>query len=168
MGTLYAPPILSLIDIMFAKYFSEPIDRTAISLIGVLSAAIAVVGIGHATCQNSDDCWFAIRPKVQSFSWADKTLGAQDRAFILTFDRPMNQQEVEQNLVITPALPGKVSWVGRRMAYTLDNPIPYGTDYTVQISEAREQYAGNQAGQAMAPFNAVSYTHLTLPTKRIV
>lgn len=138
---------------MLAKYFSEPIDRAALSLIGVLSGAIAVVGISHSICQNSENCWLVIRPKVQNFSWADKTLGAQDRAFIITFDRPMNQREVEKNLVITPALPGKVSWVGRRMAYTLDNPIPYGTDYTVQLSEAREQYAGSQSGEVMTPFN---------------
>lgn len=154
MGTLPAPPILLLIDVMVAKYFSEPIDRTALSLIAILSAAIAVVMAGHNACQTNEQCWFDNRPRVQSFSWADKTLGAQDRAFILTFDRPMNQQEVEKNLVITPALPGKVSWVGRRLAYTLDNPIPYGTDYTVRLSEAREQYAGNdQAGQTMAPFD---------------
>jgi hypothetical protein len=138
---------------MFAKYLSEPIDRTALSLIGLLSAAIAVVGVGHIACQNTDQCWFANRPQVQNFSWADKTLGVQDRAFIVTFDRPMNQKEVEKNLVITPALPGKVSWVGRKMAYTLDNPIPYGTNYTMQLSGAREQYAGNQAGQVMTPFD---------------
>ncbi len=31
---------------------------------------------------------------------------------------------MEQNLQIEPPLPGKVSWAGRRMAYTLLNPAP--------------------------------------------
>ncbi len=111
-----------------------------------------VVG-GHLTCQNNSECKFANRPKVQDFSWEGKKVGAKDRAFIMTFDRPMNHGEVEKNLVITPALPGKFSWAGRRMAYTLDNPIPYGTDYDLQIANVREQYAGNNQGQMMTPFN---------------
>ncbi|QUS61000.1 Ig-like domain-containing protein [Synechocystis sp. PCC 7338] len=137
---------------MLAKYFSEPIDRAALSLIGVLSAAIAVVVVGHYTCQDNNQCIFANRPRVQDFSWDAAHLGAKDRAFIITFDRPMDQLEVEKNLVITPALPGKISWAGRRMAYTLENPIPYGTDYDLQITDVREQYAGEHHGQMMAPF----------------
>ncbi|AIE75596.1 MULTISPECIES: hypothetical protein [unclassified Synechocystis] len=146
---------------MLAKYFSEPIDRAALSLIGFLSAAIAVVGVGHYTCENNNQCLFANRPKVQSFSWDGANLGAQDRAFIMTFDRPIDQREVEKNLVITPALPGKISWAGRRMAYTLENPIPYGTDYDIQITNVREQYAGQhksalrgRQGQMIAPFSS--------------
>ncbi|MBE9175534.1 hypothetical protein IQ225_09905 [Synechocystis salina LEGE 06155] len=139
---------------MLAKYFSEPIDRAALSLIGVLTAAIAVVGVGHYTCQNNNQCIFANRPRVQNFSWDGAHLGAKDRAFIITFDRPMDQREVEKNLVITPALPGKISWAGRRMAYTLENPIPYGTDYDLQITNVREQYAGEHQGQMMAPFTS--------------
>lgn len=122
---------------MLAKYFSEPIDRAALGLIGVLSAAIAVVVVGHYTCQNNNQCIFANRPRVQNFSWGEADLGAKDRAFIITFDRPMDQREVEKNLVITPALPGKFSWAGRRMAYTLENPIPYGTDYELQITDRK-------------------------------
>lgn len=146
---------------MLTKHFSEPIDRVALTLIGALTGAIAVVGIGHYTCENNNQCAFANRPKVEDFSWKDAKLGAQDRAFIMTFDRPINQMEVEKNLVISPALPGKFSWAGRRMAYTLDNPIPYGTDYDLQIDNVREKSIGDAKGtpragqgQMMAPFQS--------------
>jgi hypothetical protein len=34
-------------------------------------------------------------------------------------------------LTLDPPLPGKVSWAGRRMAYTLTEPLPYGESFTL-------------------------------------
>ncbi len=65
----------------------------------------------------------------------------------------MDHASVEKNLVIDPPLPGKFSWTGRRLAYTLTSPIPYGEKYHLQIEGAREQFrSGNRLGQTLAIF----------------
>lgn len=73
--------------------------------------------------------------------------------FIITFSRPMDRASVEDNLRIEPPLPGKISWAGRRMAYTLTVPPPYGTQFEVRIVGGRE-YSGkkNSKGKQMQPF----------------
>ena len=58
-------------------------------------------------------------PKIRDFSWQNKVVWARDTAFIITFSRPMDRASVESNLRIEPALPGKISWSGRRLVYTL-------------------------------------------------
>jgi hypothetical protein len=95
-------------------------------------------------------------PRVREFSWQDKQIGAEDTAFILTFSRPMEHSSVEANLKIQPLLPGKISWAGRKMAYTLLKPAPYGNKYDVHLEKAYEKFAGSrgqQKGNAMAPFS---------------
>jgi hypothetical protein len=90
------------------------------------------------------------RPYVREFSWQNKQVGAADTFFVLTFSRPMDHASVEANLHIDPPLPGKGSWSGRRLVYTLTNPAPYGTTYKVEVQQAR-QSIGN-AGNLMKPF----------------
>ncbi len=117
-----------------AKLFPpQPLDRIArILMVALAVFAIALIILGdHATA------------RVQAFSWQDRTVGANDSAFTLTFTRPMDPQSVAANLQITPYLPGKVSWAGRRMAYTLDVPIPYGETYSVKLSEARDRFSND-------------------------
>ena len=93
-------------------------------------AAILLVVLGdHATA------------RVQEFSWQERTVGADDGAFILTFNRPMDPTSVEANLQITPQVPGRVSWAGRRMAYTLDAPPPYGETFEVGLSGAQDRFS---------------------------
>lgn len=97
-------------------------------------------------------------PRVREFSWQDKQIGAEDIAFILTFSQPMDHVSVENNLRIEPALPGKMSWAGRRMAYTLDAPAPYGMEFAVSLAEAVDTI-GDRAGRAvMEPFSAAFRT----------
>ncbi|NJL49822.1 MAG: Ig-like domain-containing protein [Leptolyngbyaceae cyanobacterium SM2_5_2] len=81
--------------------------------------------------------------KVREFSWQDRQVGVEDRAFLLTFSRPMDPASVEANLTIEPPLPGKVSWAGRRMAYTVTEPIPYGEAFTVKLAAARDRFSAN-------------------------
>ena len=108
---------------------------------------------GGSACK--DKCLFHAGAKVSSFSWQNKTIGGQNRAFILTFNRPMDRVSVEENLNITPPLPGKVSWSGLRLAYTLDNPAPYGETYQVTLTEAQERFPNQeQAGSEIQPFQA--------------
>jgi dipeptidyl aminopeptidase/acylaminoacyl peptidase len=111
-----------------------PIDRTAWILIVLLSLAIAfLVWKGDRTA-----------PRVRDFTWQNRQVGTEDTAFMMTFSRPMDHASVEKNLQIKPVLPGKFSWAGRRMAYTLDTPAPYGETYKLELQGARDRFS--QAG----------------------
>lgn len=136
---------------MIDKQSLQPVDKVALSLIAGLTIVMGGLIIGNKACDRN--CWFDNQPRVQHFSWQDQVIGSEDKAFILTFDRPMDHQEVEKNLVINPPLPGKISWAGRRLAYTLETPIPYGEKYQVQLSGVKERFlAKNKEGKEMKPF----------------
>ncbi|WP_445172339.1 hypothetical protein [Microcoleus sp.] len=127
--------------------FKQPIDRMAIVLMLVLSVLMGLLLLsGDRTA-----------PRVREFTWENKQIGAEDTGFILTFFRPMNQSSVEENLKLEPPLPGKFSWAGRRMAYTLQDPAPYGVTYTVKLAEATDKYFGDNnqnKGTPMQPFSS--------------
>ncbi len=127
--------------------FKQPIDRMAIILMLVLSGLIGLLLLsGDRTA-----------PRVREFTWQNQQIGAEDTGFILTFFRPMNHSSVEENLKIEPPLPGKFSWAGRRMAYTLKNPAPYGVTYTLKLTGATDQYGGENSqnkGTPVQPFSA--------------
>jgi dipeptidyl aminopeptidase/acylaminoacyl peptidase len=129
----------------------QPIDKLAITLIVSLTLVIGgLIWFGNS-CGNQ--CLLQTGPRVKEFSWENREIGVEDQAFIITFDRSMDHASVEKNLVIDPALPGKFSWAGRRLAYTLTSPIPYGEKYHLQIEGAREQFrSGNRLGQTLAIF----------------
>ncbi len=123
--------------------FPQPLDRIAITFIVLLAIVIGGVMLTGTR--------FA--PKVRDFTWHDKHIGADDTAFVLAFSRPMNQDSVTQNLKITPDLPGRVSWAGRRMAYTLNAPAPYGTEYKVTLQKAVDFFDQDGAPQVpIQPF----------------
>jgi Bacterial Ig-like domain len=120
----------------------QPIDRVGLGVIIVLGLLIGLLLLfgGRSV------------PRVRDFSWLNQTIGAADTAFIMTFNRPMDTASVEANLQIGPPLPGKVSWAGRRMAYTLESPAPYGTQYQLSLPQAQDQ-TGQLTGQ-LEPFTA--------------
>nr|WP_309229535.1 hypothetical protein [Oscillatoria sp. FACHB-1407] len=125
------------------SYLSQPIDRVAIIVIVVLSALIGLLllGGGHTA------------PRIRDFSWQNRQIGAEDTAFLLTFSRPMNHSSVENNLRIEPPLAGKFSWAGRRMAYTLETPAPYGTEFQLQLQGARDRFSeANDTDAQIQPF----------------
>lgn len=108
----------------------QPLDRLAIGMTIGLSLLIGLLLLsGDSTAA-----------KVRDFSWQGKQIGAEDTGFILTFNRPMNHPSVEANLRLDPPLPGKFSWAGRRMAYTLIEPAPYGTTYSLQLQGATDRF----------------------------
>lgn len=112
--------------------FPQPIDRIAIGLMVLLSLLIGLLlWSGDHTA-----------PRIRDFNWQGKQVGADDTAFLLTFSRPMDLDSVARNLKITPDLPGKISWAGRRMAYTLNMPAPYGTSFQVQLQDAKDRFNG--------------------------
>jgi hypothetical protein len=92
-------------------------------------------------------------PRVRDFNWQGKQVGGDDIAFLIAFSRPMNHASVEQNLQLEPPLPGKISWAGRRMAYTLTAPAPYGTSFQVKLQGAQDRFtqAGSDRGK-IQPF----------------
>lgn len=130
------------------KLFLQPLDRVAIALMAILSL-ITVLLLFQGD---------AIAPRVRDFSWQNKRVGATDSAFYLNFSRPMNTQSVEDNLQIDPQLPGKISWAGRKMAYTLLAPPPYGNTYQVQLNGAKDRFADKLTGKPNQPFKGVFQT----------
>ena len=129
---------------MFVEKFKrfEPIDRAAVSLMLLLSMAIGfLLAAGDRSL-----------PKVRDFSWKNKQVGARDTAFILNFSRPMDHASVEANLHVEPPLPGKFSWSGRRLVYTLIAPPQYDRTYKVSLQQAREKIGSDKQGNAIAPF----------------
>ncbi len=128
----------------------QPIDRLALVVMLVLSVLISILLLsGDQTA-----------PRVRDFSWQNQQVGAEDTAFSLTFSRPMNHASVEANLQISPSLPGKMSWAGRRMAYTPINPAPYGNKYEVKLTGAKDQIASldENKGKLIEPFVGVFST----------
>ena len=119
-----------------------PLDRLALIVMAVLTLALALLIFSgdHATA------------RVRDFSWQDRRVGAEDRAFLMTFSRPMDPVSVEENLALDPPLPGKVSWAGRRMAYTLTDPLPYGQSFTLRLDQARDRFSaqGEDSGRFQA------------------
>ena len=121
----------------------QPVDKISIVLISILTVIIALLVLVVTP----------VGPKVRDFSWQDQKIGAGDRAFILTFNSPMDRESVENNLKIEPVLPGKISWSGRRLAYTLENPATYGLDYQISIKGARDKIGGKDGqGKLLQPF----------------
>jgi hypothetical protein len=108
----------------------QPLDRAAITLMLILSVLIGGLLLGGDRTA----------PRVRDFTWQDKQVGAEDTAFILTFSRPMDRASVEENLRLLPPLPGKFSWAGRRMAYTLESPAPYGERFRLELEGARDRF----------------------------
>lgn len=133
--------------------WGQPLDQAALLVMGMLSIAIvALLVLGNRTA-----------PRVRDFSWQDKKIGAEDTAFTLTFSRPMNQQSVVDNLkvnVLVPdaaprPIPGKISWAGQKMAYTLEEPAPYGYEFELNIENAQDRFSQTGKRQAtIDPFSA--------------
>ncbi len=117
--------------------FPQPLDRLALGLMVVLAVLIGLLLLSGDRSA----------PRVRQFSWQDRQVGAEDTAFTLSFSRPMDHTSVENNLQITPPLKGKFSWSGRRMAYTVAIPAPYGTAFQVKLTGARDRFTGEGANQ---------------------
>jgi hypothetical protein len=121
-----------------SKQFLQPLDRAALGLMVILAILIGMLLL------NGDRS----APHVRDFSWQNKQVGADDNAFLLTFSRPMEHTSVEQNLRIDPPLPGKISWAGRRLAYTLNQSAPYGTNFQVSLQNARDRFTPDGSNHA--------------------
>jgi hypothetical protein len=123
------------------KQLSQPLDRVALTLLlSLLLAIVVLLSTGNHSA-----------PKVRDFSWGGRPIDARDTALTLTFSRPMDHLSVEQGLRIEPKLPGKFSWAGRRMAYTLDAPAEYGQSFKVSLASGKERL---NTSRELQPFSA--------------
>ncbi|MGI0491906.1 hypothetical protein ACN4EG_08840 [Alkalinema pantanalense CENA528] len=130
------------------RRFGHPLDRLAVALIAAL---VLVIGVLLFAGDRG-------APKVREFSWQDREVGAMDTAFVLNFSRPMDHDSVVQNLKITPSLPGRISWAGRRMVYTLNFPAPYGEGFQVQLQDAQDRFQQGTYHAKIQPFSATFRT----------
>ncbi len=127
----------------------QPLDKITIPLMLLLCLLIGALAWSgdHAAA------------RVRDFTWQDKDVGAVDRAFILNFSRPMDHASVEANLKIAPPLPGKISWAGRRLAYTLTMPPPYGEKFQLTLQGGKDRLSSGSTNQrVMQPFSATFYS----------
>ncbi|WP_310483412.1 hypothetical protein [Chamaesiphon sp. VAR_48_metabat_403] len=120
---------------------TQPLDRMAIIFMaGLAIATLILLWSGDRTL-----------PQVRDFNWQNRNISAEDTAFTLTFNRPIDRDAVAKQLQIQPPLPGKISWAGSRMAYTLTNPAPYGNSYRIDLQGVRETL-GKDSGKEIVPF----------------
>ena len=120
----------------------QKIDKVALVAMIVMSLTISVLLLGSKAC--GTECFLYVKPQITNFSWQNKTIGREDQAFLLKFNRPVNHDQVEQSLVIDPPLAGKFSWAGNKLAYTLSNPVPYGEKYRLFFDNSRQDNIANQ------------------------
>lgn len=129
----------------------QAIDKVSIASIMTFACLIGLLVWSTSTCDGN--CPLQVKPQVTNFSWQGKTIGGLDRAFLLTFNRPMDHESIEANLALEPPLPGKISWSGNKLAYTLKDPAPYGENYRVLIADGQQQFTGSeQSGAKIKPF----------------
>ncbi len=124
--------------------FPMPLDRSALGALLVL--LVLVLGLLLSG--------FRGKPYVRSMNWQNAQVGSQDKALNLVFSRPMDQESVEKNLKITPPIPGRMSWAGRRMVYTLDRPAPYGQTFEVSLENAQDRFRSGSFHEPITPFKA--------------
>ena len=91
--------------------------------------------------------------QVQYFSWEGKKVGVKNKTFTLSFNRPVNTSSVEKNLIIEPPLPGRISWQGRTLIYTLDDPPIYGTNYQIKLENVQLSYQDEEIKSFVSLFS---------------
>ena len=108
-------------------------DRLVLGTILALIAAISSILI-----QGNQ-----VPTRGENFSWQGRKIGVRDNYFTLSFNRPIDRSDIETGLVIDPPLPGKISWSGDRLTYTLTELPIYGKKYQVKLPIAQgEDFIG--------------------------
>ncbi len=139
------------------------LDRAALTLMGILMAlTVILLAIGDRSA-----------PYVREFSWANRPVGAEDNSFALRFSRSMDRPNVEAKIQVKPdpsnsqsvfqpisqVLPGKISWSGKKMLYTLNTPVPYGNSYELRVQDVTAaSNDGKPIGKEITPFVQVFST----------
>jgi hypothetical protein len=133
------------------------LDRAALTLMGILMAlTVILLAVGDRSA-----------PYVREFSWANRPVGAEDNSFALRFSRSMDRPKVEAKIQIksdpsnsqsafqpiSQVMPGKISWSGKKMLYTLNSPVPYGRSYELKVQDVTAaSNDGKPIGKEITPF----------------
>jgi hypothetical protein len=133
------------------------LDRAALTLMGILMAlTVILLAVGDRSA-----------PYVREFSWANRPVGAEDNAFALRFSRSMDRPKVAAKIQIksdpsnpqsqfqpiSQVMPGKISWSGKKMLYTLNFPVPYGRSYELKVQDVTAaSNDGKPVGKEITPF----------------
>jgi hypothetical protein len=131
----------------------SPLDRAALTLMALLLIlTVALLAIGDRS-----------KPYVREFNWQGQQIGAEDTALSLGFSRLMERQQIERHLLVAvgkntlgpikEVLPGKISWSGKKLFYTLDRPAPYGNSYRLSLQAGTAaDLKGRSVGRTLQPF----------------
>lgn len=150
-GYFFPLDYIGRVPIIVGRMKVQIIDKISIASIITLSCLIGFSVWGTNAC--GTNCPWQVKPQVIDFSWQGKNIGGSDRSFFLTFNRPMDHDSIEANLVIEPSLPGRISWSGNKLAYTVNQPAPYGTKYRIFIEDGQQQFTGSKKlGAKIQPF----------------
>ncbi len=91
-------------------------------------------------------------PQVVSTEPADGASGvARDGAIVIIFDRLMDTSAVEGAVTLEPAAGLRAAWNGQALTLTPEEPLDYGTDYTLTVGTAASDTDGNAL---QVPFEA--------------
>ncbi|MEL4894921.1 hypothetical protein [Crocosphaera sp. Alani8] len=91
--------------------------------------------------------------QVKYFSWEGKKVGVKDKTFTLSFNRSVNTNSLEKNLIIEPPLPGRLTWQGRTLIYTLNDPPIYGTNYQIKLDNVQLSYGDEEIKSFVSLFS---------------
>ena len=84
-------------------------------------------------------------PQVVSTDPEDGASGvARDAPIVITFDRLMDTSAVEGAVSIEPAAALRAAWSGQGLTLTPEEPLAYGTEYTLTVGTAASDTDGNQ------------------------
>ncbi len=109
----------------------QPLDRVGL---GTIFVTLLLIGILLLVGDRTSI-------QVADFSWQNRQVGVRDSSFALTFNRPLVPESIKaKDLSIKPNLDGKISWVGRRMFYTLTEIPTYETEYKVALESSNEEF----------------------------
>lgn len=106
----------------------DSIILSAILMIALLTLIIILIG---------DRSTF----KVSDFYAIDRAINRQEQVLSFVFNRPVEKNNSDKNLEITPELPGKISWNKNKLIYTTKTIPNYATNYQIELSGIKE--AGN-------------------------
>lgn len=128
---------------------SSPSPRFSLSLFDkVMLGTIAVLTVILGGVLYRGD---QVPLQVSRFSWEGKRVGVNDQFFTLSFNRPVNRSSIAENLTIDPPLPGKISWRGNQLFYTLSDLPIYGTNYQLKLPTLQPQ-ASSESSPAPQSF----------------
>ena len=108
---------------MFIKTLSR-IDRIFLTTFSVLILLIGVVIL-------RGDRTFL---EVKSFNLEGKTVSPRNVQLLFEFNREVDKDSVEKGLKIEPEIPGRLSFIGKKMAFTPSNQLAYSQEYTVTLA----------------------------------